>query len=98
MNDQIPLTSVSVREALESILAGFSALEATEVPLAEALGLVLAEDVQSDIDLPPFDNSAMDGYAVRASDVAGSTPERPAALRVAGYIPAGSAPGPEDRV
>jgi molybdopterin molybdotransferase len=98
MTDQTPLTSVSVQQALESILAGFAPLEPVDGPLAEALGLVLAEDVSSDIDLPPFDNSAMDGYAVRAADVAGSTLERPSALRVVGYVPAGSAPGPDDRV
>src|SRR5437868_65840 len=93
-----PLTSVSVQEAREAILAQFSPLDPVEVPLPEALGLVLAEDVLSDIDLPPFDNSAMDGYAVRAQDVAGASPDRPAALRVVGYVPAGAAPGPDDRV
>src|SRR5436309_7545022 len=66
-----PLTRVSVQEAREAILAQFSPLDPVEVPLPEALGLVPAEDVLSDIDLPPFDNSAMDGYAVRAQDVAG---------------------------
>jgi molybdopterin molybdotransferase len=93
-----PLTSVSVQEALEAILRGFAPLDAVEVPLAEALGLVLAEDVYSDIDLPPFDNSAMDGYAVRAGDVASASPEKPASLRVSGYVPAGAALGAGDRV
>src|SRR5919201_1231804 len=93
-----PLTSVSVPEAREAILAQFSPLDPAEVALSEALGLVLAEDVLSDIDLPPFDNSAMDGYAVRAQDLAGAQPDKPAALRVVGYVPAGAAPGPDDRV
>jgi molybdopterin molybdotransferase len=53
---------------------------------------VLAEDVVSDIDVAPFDNSAMDGYAVRAADVAGASEERPAVLRVVEHIPAGVAP------
>ena len=91
-------TGVSVAEATEAILASFSPLSAVAVPLAECLGLVLAEDVYSDIDLPPFDNSAMDGYAVRAEDTRGASPEHPAGLRVIGYIPAGSAPGPGDFV
>src|SRR5687767_5787376 len=95
---QAALTSVSVDEALESILAYFSPLEPVPVDLSDALGMVLAEDISSDIDLPPFDNSSMDGYAVIAEDVAGATAESPASLRVAGYLPAGAAPGPGDRV
>ncbi|WP_370933757.1 gephyrin-like molybdotransferase Glp [Amycolatopsis sp. cg13] len=55
------------------------------VPVAEAAGLVLARDVLADVALPPFDNSAMDGYAVRAADVA----EVPVTLPVADDIPAG---------
>jgi molybdopterin molybdotransferase len=58
-------------------------------PLADALGLVLTEEVRAAIPLPPFDNSAMDGYAVRAADVAHATPERPIQLPVAEDIPAG---------
>jgi molybdopterin molybdotransferase len=93
-----PLTSISVSEALDSILSNFSALSPVEVDLEESLGLVLAEDVYSDIAMPPFDNSSMDGYAVRAEDVAGASPDSPAGLRVVGYLPAGAAPGPDDRV
>jgi molybdopterin molybdotransferase len=59
------------------------------VALAEALGLVLADDVVARLALPVFDNSAMDGYAVRAQDTAGATPERPVVLPVAEDIPAG---------
>jgi molybdopterin molybdotransferase len=57
--------------------------------LADALGLVLAEDLRATIPLPPFDNSAMDGYAVRAADVADATPEHPVRLPVVRDIPAG---------
>ncbi|MFD2489876.1 molybdopterin molybdotransferase MoeA [Amycolatopsis jiangsuensis] len=57
----------------------------TTVPLAEAAGLVLARDVFAGVALPPFDNSAMDGYAVRAADLAGA----PVTLPVADDIPAG---------
>ncbi|OBH50582.1 molybdopterin molybdenumtransferase [Mycobacterium mantenii] len=59
------------------------------VPLAEAQGLVLAEDVVAQLALPVFDNSAMDGYAVRAEDTSGATPEHPVVLPVAEDIPAG---------
>lgn len=59
------------------------------VPLAEAQGLVLAEDVVAPLSLPVFDNSAMDGYAVRAEDTSGATPENPVVLPVAEDIPAG---------
>ncbi len=59
------------------------------LPLAEAQGLVLAHDVVAPLSLPVFDNSAMDGYAVRAEDTAGATPERPVFLPVAEDIPAG---------
>ncbi|MGN6334518.1 molybdopterin molybdotransferase MoeA [Mycobacterium sp.] len=59
------------------------------VPLTEAQGLVLAEDVVAGLALPVFDNSAMDGYAVRAEDTSAATPENPVVLRVAEDIPAG---------
>ena len=70
----------------------------TELPpfgqqLLDALGLSICEDVVSPINLPRFDNSAMDGYAVRAADVAGATADRPVSLPVVGEIAAGqSAP------
>jgi molybdopterin molybdotransferase len=92
------LSGVSVAEALEAILANFEALERVRVPLAEALGLVLAEDIESDIDIPPFDNSSMDGYAVRAEDTASASDGAPRGLKVTGYLPAGGAPGEGDRV
>lgn len=72
--------------------------------LAEALGLVLAEDVVAPLSLPVFDNSAMDGYAVRSEDVAGANPEQPVQLPVAEDIPAGRtdpltlAPGTAHRI
>jgi len=59
------------------------------LPLSDALGLVLAEDVVAPLSLPGFDNSAMDGYAVVADDVAAATPEQPVLLPVAEDIPAG---------
>jgi molybdopterin molybdotransferase len=62
---------------------------AVSVPLTEAQGLVLADDVVAQLSLPVFDNSAMDGYAVRAEDTTGATPEHPVLMSVAEDIPAG---------
>src|SRR6201991_189145 len=59
------------------------------LPLAETLGLALAEDVVAPLSLPGFDNSAMDGYAVMSDDIAAATPEQPVSLPVAEDIPAG---------
>jgi molybdopterin molybdotransferase len=59
----------SIHEAVEEMLASFAPLPAQPVPLAQALGRVLARDVVAAFDLPEFDNSAMDGYALRAADV-----------------------------
>src|SRR5438093_1442202 len=60
---------MSADDALARILASVPALPEVEVPLLDALGLVLAEDIAADRDVPPFRNSAMDGYAVRGDDV-----------------------------
>jgi molybdopterin molybdotransferase len=79
---------IPVDKALEIVLSHTPQLPAEEVPLAEALGRVLAEDVRSDVDMPPFDRSAMDGYALRAVDVA----QPPAVLEVVGQLRAGQWP------
>jgi molybdopterin molybdotransferase len=76
-------------EALRTILAGVAPLAAEERPLLDALGSVLAEDVVSPVDLPPWDNSAMDGFAVRADDVRGASAASPRVLRVVDDVPAG---------
>jgi molybdopterin molybdotransferase len=81
---------LSVAEARERILAEFEPLPAEAVGLAEAAGRVLAQAVIAAQPVPVFANSSMDGYAVRAAEVAGATPERPAALPVCGDIAAGS--------
>jgi molybdopterin molybdotransferase len=80
---------ISVGKALEYVLKHFGPLEPEEVEILDALDRVLAEDVYSDIDIPPFDNSAMDGYAVRAGDTVGASPEAPVTLRVIGDLAAG---------
>lgn len=79
---------MSVEEALERILGEISPLPVTQVPLAEALGLVLAEGVIAREDMPPFANSAMDGFALRSQD---SQPRegQPPRLRVTGGVAAG---------
>jgi molybdopterin molybdotransferase len=79
---------IPVDEALAIVLAHTPALSTEEVLLGEALGRVLAEDVAADQDMPPFDRSAMDGYAVRAADLA----QAPVTLEVAGQIRAGQYP------
>src|SRR2546426_11089809 len=93
----MPISATSARpaqqlrgaaDALARILAGVPGLPAVDVPLLDALGLVLAENISADRDVPPFRNSAMDGYAVRSDDVATA----PARLRVVGEIAAGGFP------
>jgi molybdopterin molybdotransferase len=77
-------------EEHQQVVAGLiSARPAVSVPLADALGLALAEDVVAPLSLPGFDNSAMDGYAVLAADVATASAENPVKLPVAEDIPAG---------
>jgi molybdopterin molybdotransferase len=78
-------TLMSADDALARILAGVPTLPAVQIPLLDALGLVLAEDIAADRDVPSFRNSAMDGYAVRGDDVASA----PVELRVVGEVAAG---------
>lgn len=86
---------ISVEEALDKVLSYFSVLDAEEKPILECLGQVLDEDVYSAFDVPPRDNSAMDGYAVRAEDVAGATTTLPVYLTVIGEVKAGDLPKEE---
>ncbi len=83
---------LNVDEAKAKILAAVERLPAETLPLAQSLDRVIAEDIISPIDLPPFDNSAMDGYAIRHEDSADASPEQPASLRVSMDILAGDAP------
>src|SRR5436190_21402821 len=83
---------VTVEEARERILSGIQPLAPIELPLQEAHGCVLAEDVVAGVNLPEFSSSAMDGYAVRSVDVAGASSEHPAELRVAGRARIGHRP------
>lgn len=87
----MPHTSdLSVTEALQRVLENVSVLPAEHVPLLESLGRVLAEPVTARDNLPPFANSAMDGYALRAADLTHATADSPARLRVIGEVAAGT--------
>jgi molybdopterin molybdotransferase len=79
---------ISVEEALERILAEIQPLTTTHVSLPESLGLVLAEDVIAQEDMPPFANSAMDGFALLSQD-SRQQAGQPARLRVTGGVAAG---------
>jgi molybdopterin molybdotransferase len=84
---------LSVEEARDGVLAAIDGpVEAQTISTADALGRVLAQPVASATALPPWDNSAMDGYALRSADVADATDDRPVRLGVVGEIRAGGAP------
>lgn len=80
-------------EALRLILENARPLAQESVPLAQSLGRVLGEDVRASEDLPPFDNSAMDGFAVRAQDCLAASAETPVTLRVLETVRAGALAG-----
>jgi molybdopterin molybdotransferase len=83
----IPLVDVQ-----SDILGAVAPLESAMVPLRDALGLVTARDIVAGEAVPPFANTAMDGYAVRAGETAGAAPEAPVRLAVVGELPAGREP------
>jgi molybdopterin molybdotransferase len=80
----------SVDEHLDVVLRGVGAMDPIELPLLDAQGLLLAEDVASEFALPAFDNAAMDGYAVRAVDTRNARPDSPVSLPVVGDVAAGA--------
>ncbi len=90
MADLIP-----VQEAVARLTADVEAVDVESLPLLDCLGRVLAKDVVAPHDLPPFDNSSMDGYAVRAEDVASATAETPVRLNVIGEAAAGAGELPQ---
>ena len=83
---------VSVEEALQKILSRIEVLEPERKPILDCSRQVLAEDIRSTIDIPPLDNSAMDGYAVKAEDIRGASEASPKILSVTGKVAAGSMP------
>ncbi len=83
---------LSVEEARERVLGYFDVLEPETRPILEADGQVLAEDVEAHLDIPPLDNSAMDGYALRTEDIRGASEASAVSLRVTGSVAAGQLP------
>lgn len=83
---------ITVEQARDKVLERIPVLDTENVDALDAIGRVLAADVVSDIDVAPFDNSAMDGYAVRAADVADASEDAPVRLRVVEHVPAGAFP------
>lgn len=79
-------------DALRQILNQVPQTSKETVPLTELKNRVLAEPIFSAVDLPPADNSSVDGYAVRAADIESANPNRPVSLRLQGEVPAGKAP------
>ncbi|TET25601.1 MAG: molybdopterin molybdotransferase MoeA [Dehalococcoidia bacterium] len=81
---------ISVDQALEKVLGLVDVLESESSPILDCLGQVLAEDIYSDIAVPPWDNSAMDGYALQAQDTKGASQQWPRLLSVVDTVTAGS--------
>ena len=86
------MSLISVDQALTRILERIEPLGAEDTALLDALDRVLAEDVVAEMNIPPFQNSAMDGYAVRAADTRGASPDNPVTLRVIEDVAAGAVP------
>ena len=89
----MPAKLIEIEEARRLVLERTAPLDSDEVALRDALGRVLAEDVESADAVPGFDNSAMDGYAVRAADTGGASADSPVELRLADESRAGSPAG-----
>ena len=80
---------ITVEEALDKILSHIQPLGSEKVSILETLGRVIAEDIYANRDIPPLDNSGMDGYAVRSEDIRNVSRDRPIQLKVIGDLPAG---------
>ena len=85
---------IPLEDYVSQVLEALSPLEGERLELRRAHGRVLAEDVTAVVPVPPWTNSAMDGYAVRARDTTGACPQTPVVLPVSGDVPAGAAPCP----
>jgi len=86
------LPMITVEEALDKVLSCTRPLGSEKVSILEALGRVCAEDILAKRDIPPFDNSAMDGYAARSEDIQEASPKHPVQLEVIEDLPAGFIP------
>ena len=83
---------IEMDDAIRIVLENTRTIDTTRVGLGDVLGRVLAEDVHSDIDMPPFDKALMDGYALRGADIASASQKEPAILDVIEEISAGNVP------
>lgn len=83
---------LSVSEALTRVLSNFHPLDSESIPIHSAVGRVLAQPVRATLNLPPFPNSSMDGYALRAEDTRSASDPDPVRLAVVGDVPAGMKP------
>ncbi len=92
------MTLLPVNDASERILKSFQPLEKTYISLDESVGRVLAEDIRAKTDIPLFDNSSMDGFALRTADVNSACETTPSILPVVDDIPAGKMPTKHLRV
>ena len=79
----------TVEQALETILSQVQVLGSERIDILGSRGRVLAEDIVSGLDVPPHDNSSMDGYAVRHTDIAAAVADKPVQLKITGDLPAG---------
>src|SRR5574342_215410 len=86
------LSMITVGEALAIVLGAARRLGMEQVALTAAQGRVLAEPLEATRDVPPFRNTAMDGYAVRAADVADASRDHPVSLRLLEVVGAGAVP------
>lgn len=85
-------TNISLEEAQGLLLSKVAPAGETVVPLSEALGRVLSQQVKAPFDVPPFDKSPLDGYALRSEDTAMASPDNPVFLKVIEEVPAGFVP------
>src|SRR4051812_33272259 len=85
-------TFLSLEEAWAEMLEGVRPLGAEEIPLIDAYGRVLAVEIRTRAPIPPFDRSALDGYAVRAVDLIGAAPNAPVTLDILEEVGAGRVP------
>ena len=86
------MSLLSVEEARERILSHFEPVETEKIHLTDSANRILAQDVVAAEEMPPFDNSSMDGFALRAEDTSKAAPASPLTLNVVADIPAGSSP------
>ena len=83
---------MEAQQAIDALLNIVKPVETEIIPLADALGRVLAEDMVAEYDIPPFDRSPFDGYALRGEETEGATQEHPAVFSITEDIPCGSMP------